>query len=98
MAGGLSSRVTNEIRDAESDPPIIKLVGIAVDHRPLDLGSAAHRIDDAGELSQHPVAGRLDDPAVVFGDFGVNQLLEVGFQPLVCTFLIRSRILNRLAI
>jgi hypothetical protein len=34
--------------------------------------SAAHRIDDAPELYQHAVAGGLDDPAVVLGDFRID--------------------------
>ena len=32
---------------------------------PLHLDGAAHRIDDAGELDQHAVAGGLDDAAAV---------------------------------
>jgi hypothetical protein len=38
--------------------------------------STAQRID-AGEFDQHAVAGSLDDPAAVFGNFGVEELATV---------------------
>ena len=34
---------------------------------------AAHRVDDAGELDQEPVAGGLDDAAAVLGDHRVGE-------------------------
>ena len=37
--------------------------GVALGHLALHLDRAAHRIDDAGELDEHAVAGRLDDAA-----------------------------------
>src|ERR1700720_1803759 len=36
--------------------------------------SAAQRVDDAGELNQDAVTGRLDDAAVMAGDFRIDHL------------------------
>src|SRR5207253_7963218 len=60
--------------DPEGDPLVLGRLGIAVDHRPLNLDGAAHRIDDARKLHQHAVAGGLDNPAVMLPDFGVDKL------------------------
>ena len=55
-------------------------IGIAFDHAALDVDGAAHRVDDADEFHQHPVAGGLDDAAAVLGDLGVDQFLAMRFQ------------------
>ena len=34
---------------------------------------ATQRLDDAAEFDQQSVAGRLDQPAVMFGEFGIEQ-------------------------
>jgi len=60
--------------DPECDALVLGYVGLTVDHCPLHLDSATDRIDDAREVDQHPVAGGLDDPPVVFCDLGVDQL------------------------
>jgi hypothetical protein len=36
-------------------------------HLPLDLGGALHGVDDAGELGEHVVAGRVHHPSPVAG-------------------------------
>ena len=46
---------------------------------PLDFDGACHRIDDAGELDQRPVAHELDDAAMVsfdqrFDEFAAKRL------------------------
>jgi len=44
---------------------------------PLHLHRAAHRVDNAGKFCEQAVAGRLDDPAMVFGDLRINSPLGV---------------------
>lgn len=53
--------VTEVDPDPEPDPAVLGHAGFAVDHRPLQLGGAAHRVDNAREFRQHPIAGCLDD-------------------------------------
>jgi len=60
--------------DPELDAPVGHLGGIALRHRPLHRDGTAHRIDDAAELDQHPIAGGLDDPAVMLGDLRIDEL------------------------
>ena len=49
-------------------------------HPALNLGGAGHRVDDAVELDQHAVAGRLDDAAAVLGDGGIDELEAMGLE------------------
>src|SRR5262249_30436218 len=42
--------------------------GVPLDHLALHRDRAGNRFDDARELDQQPVAGRLDDAALVLGD------------------------------
>ena len=60
--------------DPKFDAPIGRNRGATFGRRALHLGSAAQRIDDAGELDQQPVAGGLDDAAAVFMNPRVDQL------------------------
>ena len=58
-------------------------------HRALYFDRAAGRIDGAGELDQHAVAGRLDDAAVMRGNTGIDQglpeYLQLGQRALLVT-------------
>jgi hypothetical protein len=60
--------------DAELDAALFRDTVIAQCHRALQRDSAAHRIDDAGELDEEPVAGRFDDPPAIFRYRRVRQL------------------------
>src|SRR6185437_13027918 len=60
--------------DAELDPPFRRDAGVALGHAVLHVDRAPHRVDDAAKLDDDPVAGALDDPAVVRGDGGVDQV------------------------
>src|SRR5438094_8656006 len=57
--------------------------------RSLHRDRAAHRIDDAGKLHQHPVAGGLDDAAVVLSDLRIEELAAQRFEAFERVFLIR---------
>ena len=55
-------------------------VRIAPSHSLLHLDGAAHRIDDAGELGQQPVARRLDDPAAMLGNAWIEQFTAMAVE------------------
>ena len=76
----LDDHVAEIDADAELDPPRRRHIGIAPRHPPLDLGSARHRVNDAAELHQHAVAGRLDDAAPVLGNGGIDELKAMGLE------------------
>src|SRR6516165_3989461 len=46
--------------DAKLDTAILRQPGIAQPNEPLHIQRAAHRIDDAAELDESPIAGMLD--------------------------------------
>ena len=46
-------------------------------HAPLHFDRATHSVDDARELDEQAVAGRLDDATLVLGDLRVDQLTPV---------------------
>ena len=75
--------------DAELDPAFHRHIGIVLNHRPLDFDGAAHRINDAGELDEQPIAGSLDDAAPVLLDLGIRQLAPDRLQRAERPFLVR---------
>ena len=66
--------------DAKFDALVRRNIGIALEHAALNVDGAAHGIDHADIFHQHPVTGRLDDPASVLGDLGVDELLAMRFE------------------
>jgi hypothetical protein len=54
---------------------------IAIRHPALDRDGTGNGLNDTWELDQEAVSGRLYDPALVFGDFGINQLATMGSKP-----------------
>src|SRR6266851_8229520 len=61
----LDDDVADVDADAEVDAAFCRYWGIAFGHCPLHLDRTSERIDDAGELDQEAVAGRLDDAAMM---------------------------------
>src|SRR6516165_4070451 len=55
---------------------------------PLHFDGAAHGINHPRELDQHPVAGGLDHPAVMFGDLGIDQFAAMRLQTFVRPLLV----------
>jgi hypothetical protein len=86
----LGDHVAEVDPDAKPDPPLLGRLGLAVSHPALQLHGAAHRINHALELRQEPVAGVLYDAAPVLSDLRIDQLSQVGFEPLVRPLLIRT--------
>jgi FAD/FMN-containing dehydrogenase len=60
--------------DPELDASLGRYTGVPLDHAVLHLDRAPHRIDDAAELDERPVAGSLDDSAVMHGDGWVDEI------------------------
>ena len=54
----------------------------------LQVNSALHRVDRAGELNQHAVAGDLEDPAPVAGDQRLQHFFPAGLERRECTSLV----------
>jgi hypothetical protein len=73
--------ITEVDADAESDPPVYRVLAVAPGHPALDGNGAFQRVDDAGELDQGAVADQLDDAAVVFANRRVD---EFGAEGLEC--------------
>jgi hypothetical protein len=74
--------------DAELDAALLGDAVIAQRDLVLDFDGTTHRIDDAGEFDQQPVAGGLDDAAAVLGDLGIRQLAPQRRQSRERTFLV----------
>ena len=60
--------------DAPLDAPVSGVAALRSAIAACTVDRAAHRIDDAGEFDEQPVAGGLDDAAVMLGDRRVDQL------------------------
>jgi hypothetical protein len=67
---------------AHIDAPAVGEAVVALRHLALQQHGAFHGIDDAAEFGQQPVAGQLEDAAVMRGDLRLEQLLAVGAEPL----------------
>jgi hypothetical protein len=80
--------------DAQLDAVVRRRARVPLGYRLLDLDCAAHRIDDAGKFDQQAVAGGLDDAALVFGDFRIEELAAQRLEALVRGFLIRPSAAN----
>jgi hypothetical protein len=86
----LSDHISQIDPDAELDPLLRRGARIALKHPALDLHSAAHGVNHAGELGKKAVAGVLHNPTAVLLNLRIDQLLEVRLEPLVRPVLIRA--------
>jgi len=86
----LGDHVAQVDTDAELDPLLGRDALILLGHAALDLDGAPNGIDHARKLGKEAVAGVFYDTAAVFADLRIDQLLEVGFEPLVGAFLVRT--------
>ncbi len=74
--------------DPEGDLLFLRCPGVALDHCALHGQRAGDCLDDARELDQEAVAGRLDDAAAVVGDCGIDQVAAMRFEPGERAFLV----------
>jgi hypothetical protein len=77
--------------DTELDAPLLRLSGVTLGHLVLNFNGATYRIDNAGELNQEPVAGRLHNPAAVLLNLRVGKFASQLFERSESAFLVRSR-------
>jgi hypothetical protein len=74
FAVGFLDDVAQMNANAELNPPIFGHAGVAVDHVVLNRDRAAHRVDDAAELTNEPVAGALDGAPMMRSDRRIDQI------------------------
>ena len=86
---GLFDHVAQMGADAKYDPSVGRDARIALDHSGLHFDCAMRRIDHTAEFSDEPVAGALDDPAMVSGDRGLNQIANERAQSRQRSLLVR---------
>ena len=75
---------------AEFNPLVLWLFGVALGHASLNIDSAPDSIHDAAEFGQDSVAGILHNPAVMFGDLGIDEYTQALLQPNVRALLIHA--------
>ena len=76
--------------DTELDAPLVRHSDVAFGHLLLNLDGATHRIDNAGELDQQPVASRLNNAAAMLLDLWVGKLASQLLQRSESAFFVRS--------
>ena len=76
--------------DAKLDATFGWKAGIALDHAVLHLDGAAHGVDHAAELNDCSIAGALDHPPIVNGDYRVDQIAPKRPQPRQYAILVRA--------
>ena len=76
--------------DPEPDPAFLGDRGCAIGHRELPFGGTAHRVYDAREFRQYPVASGVDDAAGVLADLRVDDFASMRLQAFVRAFLVRA--------
>ena len=65
--------------------------GVALDQAVLHFDRATHRVDHAAKLDEAAVAGALDDPPMMGGDGGVDQVAPQAPKARERAILVRSR-------
>jgi hypothetical protein len=86
----LHDHVAKVDADPELDPLGGRDASIPFGHPPLHLDRTADGIHNARKLRQEAIAGVLYNPAPVLRDFRIDELCEMGFEPLVRPFLIHA--------
>ena len=64
--------------DAEDDPVVLGQPIVAERHAALHLDREQHRVDDAYELHQQPIAHQLDDAAAILQRLRLDQFADMG--------------------
>ena len=91
IAVALLDHVAEMNADPEFDAALRRHAGVPLDGTALQLDGATHGVDHAAELDDVSVAGALDDPPVMRGDGGVDQIATQPPQPRQRAILVRAR-------
>ena len=91
IAVALLDHVAQMNADAELDAALGRQARIALDQAVLHFDRKAHRVDHAAELDEAAVAGALDDPPMMGGDGGVDQVAPQAPKARERAILVRSR-------
>jgi hypothetical protein len=87
---GFDNYVAQVDPNAEADALVLGHIGVAVDHRALDLHCAPHRIHNTWKFHQHAVAGVLYGAPAMLLDLWIDQMAEVRLEAFVCPLLVRA--------
>ena len=74
----------------ELDALLIRHLGVSLGHPTLNIKSAADCVHYAAELSQQPITGVLDNTAVVFGNLGMDEGVQMVLEPDVRALFIQT--------
>jgi hypothetical protein len=73
----MSPPIDDDVADIDADAKLDALlmwhVGVTLRHATLNIDGTTHRVHDAVELGQQPIAGVLDDPPTVLRDLGIDE-------------------------
>jgi len=88
-AAGIKTEAISDVNaEAKLDPDMLRHIGVLPGHAALDFNGASHRIDGAGELRQHAVAGGLDDSAAIRSDCGIDKGISESLELGECAFFV----------
>jgi hypothetical protein len=78
VAHQIAVALLDDVAQMNADAKFYALVGrdarVALDHGVLQFERAAHRVDYAAKLDDAPIAGALDDAAMMHGNRGIDQI------------------------
>jgi len=86
----LDDHIAETDPDSKSNALVLRDVGIAVGHPPLQFSGAAHGVHDTGKFGQEAVARVLYGAAAVLPDLRFNELAEMRFEAFVRALFVRS--------
>jgi hypothetical protein len=64
----------------QDDAPLLRQLGIRSSHLFLEINGALHRVDRAGKVDQHAIAGDLENSALVAGDKRLEHRFPAGLE------------------
>ena len=78
--GFILGEIAETDRDAEPNAIVCNCLSVALDHGLLHLYSTAHSLDRSGEPDEHTVVGGFQNPTVMLGNLGIDDLAAMRLQ------------------